>query len=152
MRYRAKYVPKNTEESSGGGSGITDDRGGDLPVTPPPTPKTLYKIYGASKESETPLTKDDVHPLGEMENLDLITFGEDRLGVFGYWAVAVPTSLFTGKKVYLDNHELVGGYKTENITLDGLGTDPDPFGDGSPYTLITDQDREELSVINLSIR
>ena len=76
-----------------------------------------------------------------MEDLDLITFGEDRFGSFGYWAVAVPTSLFTGKKVYLDNHELVGGYKTENITLDG-----------SPYTLIIDQDREELSVINLSIR
>ena len=150
MRYRAKYVPKKTEESSGNGSSRdSNNRGGDgqasssadSPVTPPPTPKTLYKIYGASKESDTPLTKDDVHFLDEMENLDLITFGEDRLGSFGYWAVAVPTSLFTGKKVYLDNHELVGGYKTENITLDG-----------SPYTLITDQDREELSVINLSIR
>ena len=141
MRYRAKYVPKKTEESSGSGSGSTDGRGGDLPVTPPPTPKTLYKIYGASKESTTPLTKDDVHFLDEMAALDLITFGEDRLGSFGYWAVAVPTTLFEGKKVYLDNHELVGGYKTENITLDG-----------SPYTLITDQDREELSVINLSIR
>lgn len=142
MRYRAKYVPKKTEESSGNGSSSdSNDRGGDIPVTPPPTPKTLYKIYGASKESTTPLTKDDVHFLDEMENLDLITFGEDRLGSFGYWAVAVPTSLFTGKKVYLDNHELVGGYKMENITLDG-----------SPYTLITDQDREELSVINLSIR
>ena len=142
MRYRAKYVPKKTEESSGNGSSSdSNDRGGDLPITPPPTPNTLYKIYGASKESETPLTKDDVHFLDEMEDLSLITFGEDRLGSFGYWAVAVPTSLFTGKKVYLDNHELVGGYKTENITLDG-----------SPYTLITDQDREELSVINLSIR
>ena len=141
MRYRARYVPKKTEENPGGGSGSTDDRGEDIPVTPPPTPKTLYKIYGASKESETPLTKDDVHFLDEMADLDLITFGEDRLGSFGYWAVAVPTTLFTGKKVYLDNHELVGGYKTENITLDG-----------SPYTLITDQDREELSVINLSIR
>lgn len=142
MRYRAKYVPKKTENNSGSGSGSTDDRGGDLPVTPPPpTPKTLYKIYGASKESTTPLTKDDVHFLDEMEDLSLITFGEDRLGVFGYWAVAVPTDQYTGKKVYLDNHELVGGHKTENITLDG-----------SPYTLITDQDREELSVINLSIR
>lgn len=142
MRYRVKYVPKKTEESSGNGSSSdSNDRGGDTPVTPPPTPKTLYKIYGASKESTTPLTKADVHFLEELENLDLITFGEDRLGSFGYWAVAVPTSLFTGKKVYLDNHELVGGYKTENITLDG-----------SPYTLITDQDREELSVINLSIR
>lgn len=150
MRYRAKYVPKKTEENPGGGSSSdSNDRGGDgqarssadSPVTPPPTPKTLYKIYGASKESETPLAKDDVHFLAELEDLDLITFGEDRLGSFGYWAVAVPTPLFTGKKVYLDNHELVGGYKTENITLDG-----------SPYTLITDQDREELSVINLSIR
>lgn len=141
MRYRARYVPKKiapsgkTEDNPGGGSG-----GEESPIVPP-TPKTLYKIYGASKESETPLTKDDVHFLAELENLDLITFGEDRLGSFGYWAVAVPTSLFTGKKVYLDNHELVGGYKTENITLDG-----------SPYTLIADQDREELSVINLSIR
>lgn len=142
MRYRAKYVPKKTADGSTSNSGGNlDDRGGDLPVTPPPTPKTLYKVYGASKESETPLTKDDVHFLDEMEDLSLITFGEDRLGSFGYWAVAVPTSLFTGKKVYLDNHELVGGYKTENITLDG-----------SPYTLIADQDREELSVINLSIR
>lgn len=143
MRYRAKYVPKKTapSEKTEENSGSTDDRGGGLPVTPPPNPKTLYKIYGASKESETPLTKDDVHFLDEMEDLSLITFGEDRLGVFGYWAVAVPTSLFTGKKVYLDNHELVGGYKTEEITLDG-----------SPYTLIADQDREELSVINLSIR
>nr|DAR54055.1 MAG TPA: hypothetical protein [Caudoviricetes sp.] len=142
MRYRARYVPKKTEENPGNGSSSdSNDRGGDTPVTPPPTPKTLYKIYGASKESTTPLTKDDVHFLDEMENLSLITFGEDQLGVFGYWAVAVPTSLFTGKKVYLDNHELVGGYKTENITLDG-----------SPYILIADQDREELSVINLSIR
>ena len=149
MRYRAKYVPKKTRDASGGGSGSTGDRSendgqvsspADSPIVPP-TPKTLYKIYGASKESETPLTKDDVHFLDEMEDLDLITFGEDRLGSFGYWAVAVPTSLFTGKKVYLDNHELVGGYKTEGITLDG-----------SPYTLIADQDREEMSVINLSIR
>ena len=146
MRYRAKYVPKKTTDGS---TSDSNDRGGDgqasssadSPVTPPPAPKTLYKIYGASKESTTPLTKDDVHFLDEMEDLSLITFGEDRLGVFGYWAVAVPTPLFTGKKVYLDNHELVGGYKTENITLDG-----------SPYTLIADQDREELSVINLSIR
>lgn len=149
MRYRAKYVPKKTEDNStatgsssdNGNTGNNPGNSSENPITPPPTPKTLYKIYGASKESTTPLTKDDVHFLGELEDLDLITFGEDRLGSFGYWVVAVPTSLFTGKKVYLDNHELVGGYKTENITLDG-----------SPYTLIADQDREELSVINLSIR
>lgn len=133
-------MPKKTDASTSS-SGSLDDRGGDTPVTPPPTPKTLYKIYGASKESTTPLTKTDVHFLDELEDLSLITFGEDQLGVFGYWAVAVPTSLFEGKKVYLDNHELVGGYRTEEITLDGL-----------PYTLIADQDREELSVINLSIR
>ena len=72
MRYRAKYVPKKTEESSGNGSSSdSNDRGGDIPVTPPPTPKTLYKIYGASKESETPLTKDDVHFLDEMADLSL---------------------------------------------------------------------------------
>ena len=73
MRYRAKYVPKKTEESSGNGSSSdSNDRGGDTPVTPPPTPKTLYKIYGASKESETPLTKDDVHFLDEMETSTLL--------------------------------------------------------------------------------
>lgn len=144
MRYRARYVPKKI---GSGENSSTENRGGDdgnipeNPITPPPTPKTLYKIYGVSKESTTPLTKTDVHFLDEMEDLSLITFGEDQLGVFGYWAVAVPTPLFTGKKVYLDNHELVGGYKTEEITLDGI-----------PYTLIADQDREELSVINLSIR
>lgn len=147
MRYRARYVPKNTEEAAGGNtsgnSGGANTGNPGNPGNPDPTTpnKPKYKIYGASKESTVPLIKDDVRPLGEMEDLDLITFGEDRLGSFGYWAVAVPTSLFTGKKVYLDNHELVGGYKTENITLDG-----------SPYTLIIDQDREELSVINLSIR
>ena len=148
MRYRAKYVPKKTTDSTGNSGGNSDNGNtgstgnpSENPVTPPPTPKTLYKIYGASKESTTPLIKDDVHFLAELEDLSLITFGEDRLGSFGYWAVAVPTTLFEGKKVYLDNHELVGGYKTENITLDG-----------SPYTLIADQDREELSVINLSIR
>lgn len=143
MRYRARYVPKKTDAStsSSGGSGNGGETNpGNDPVVPP-TPKTLYKIYGASKESTAPLTKEDLHFLDEMEDTSLITFGEDRLGVFGYWAVAVPTTIFTGKKVYLDNHELVGGYKTEEITLDGL-----------PYTLIADQDREELSVINLSIR
>lgn len=150
MIYRARYVPKDgctscaaDSTSNSGGSSDNSNSGNnpENPVTPPPTPKTLYKVYGVSKESETPPTKEDLQYLTELGDTSLITLGTDQLGVFGYWAVAVPTSLFTGKKIYLDNHELVGGYKTEEITLDGL-----------PYTLIADQDREELSVINLSIR
>lgn len=102
-----------------------------------------FKVLVASEEREVGnyLTKDDFDRSVEVHKGDMITFGTDQPGKYGYWAIAIPTDLIQHiNKIYLQGHELVGDFQLEEVEIGGKS-----------YHMIQDFAREELATINIMV-